>query len=820
MKKIYFISASVFILLLQHIQTAAQSGRILKENGSPYAGVVVINGKQKTITGDNGWFLLDIQQGDTLVIKKAKYIVNAVPFIITLPSAYTRIIELKEVLVSAKKRREPESIEIDREELLKNRGTANADVFNGVPGLLVNNTRNEAGGLDIGIRGLQGDGRVPIIIDGGLQSTQTFRGYQGSSDRTYIEMDLIKQIDISKGASFNPKVTGATGGVINMVTIDVEDIVLPGKKIGVYLKGDIFNNNKTPDIPKSEKGQQYYILQNDIKETQISNGKGTIAVGYKAGKLDFMTALSVNSQGNYFAGKKGAERYDYDAATYDASARKIPEVKPGQEVVNTSYSAASVLAKAGWSITPAQRLEFVYRYHKQQAGEVLASYWYKNTTDSGFRRLPTGVQSMPQWSLGTVSLNSYSLNYHFHHGQKLNLSVSAYTNNGNIRQRNGLGQNPGTVYGDQYLHRFRNGRSGATVYNTTVFNGIGLGLKYGISVQTERVEPLNVADSRVGSARNGRRNSYSGFLNASYQWKTLLAQAEIKIHGAKVHDFNSKKKTGYNTATDFTGRLSYAATGWLNIYAKISSVNRIPALYESTVSSQTFSYDEKNPLKTERAISYEAGFEARTHSLLGKQDTLVFSANTFYNKSTNYISAAVIKTAPYFVFINYDQFRLKGTEFNLSYESRHYFLNGSAIFYSNARICSQLLADQFGYPACNSQGFDFSVLPNRIPAKHSFSLSTGVYAFDKKLAVGGRIRYHTRKDNPKGWLQGTGAAGIAVVIPADHIIDLFGSYKINRNVSVSLAVDNLTDRYQYDIGTILRMPVPGRTLRLGIQANF
>ncbi len=820
MKRIYFISASVFILLLLHIQTAAQNGKIIKENGEPYEGIPVVNGKQKTVTGSDGSFALDIKQGDTLLIKKKKYIVNTIPFIITVSATNHRIIELEEVQVSAKKRKEPATILINHEILLRNRGTSNADVFNGEPGLLVNNIRNEAGGLDIGIRGLQGDGRVPILIDGGLQSTQTFRGYQGSSDRTYIEMDLIKNIEIAKGAGFNPGAIGATGGVINMTTIGVEDIVLPGNKFGAYIKGDIFNNNKTPDIPASEKGQQYYIVQNDIRETQISNGKGTIAVGYKTGKLDFMAALSGNSQGNYFAGKKGAARYGYDAATYDASARKTPEVKPGQEVVNTSYSSGSALAKLGWAITPKQRLEIIYRYHGQQAGEVLASYWYKNSNDSNFRRLPTGVQSMPQWSLGTVSLNTYSLNYRYHSGRMLDLAVSLFTNNGNMQQRNGLAQNPGARYGDQYLHNFRNSRKGGTVYNSTSFDQLLLALKYGLTIQTERLEPLGVPDSRTGSARNGRRNTYSGFLSAEYQWKKLQVQAEIKIHGARVHDFNTKKKIEYNTNADLIGRISYAATGWLNIYAKISSVNRTPSLYESTVSSQTFSYDEKNPLKTERASSYETGLQVRAHSLLGKKDTLLFNANIFYNNSKNYISAAVIKTAPYFVFLNYDQFRLKGAEFSFTYETSNMFLNGSAIFYSDAKVCSKRLADEFGYPECNAQGFDFSVLPNRIPAKSSFSISTGAYLLNKKLTIGGRVRYHSRKDNPENWLQGTGAAGIAVVIPADHSIDVFSSYKINRNVSLGAGIDNLTDRYQYDIGTILRMPVPGRTIRVGIQANF
>ena len=93
---------------------------------------------------------------------------------------------------------------LDAEQLRRARGTGNADIFSALPSVQVNNIRNEAGAIDLGIRGLQGEGRVPVLIDGDLQSTHTARGYQGTSDRTYIDSDLISKVSVEEEPATAP----------------------------------------------------------------------------------------------------------------------------------------------------------------------------------------------------------------------------------------------------------------------------------------------------------------------------------------------------------------------------------------------------------------------------------------------------------------------------------------------------------------------------------------------------------------------------------------------------------------------------------------
>lgn len=54
---------------------------------------------------------------------------------------------------------------ISRDQIERFRGSSVGDIFQGTPGVLVAENRN-SGGLDVNIRGMQGQGRVPVLLDG------------------------------------------------------------------------------------------------------------------------------------------------------------------------------------------------------------------------------------------------------------------------------------------------------------------------------------------------------------------------------------------------------------------------------------------------------------------------------------------------------------------------------------------------------------------------------------------------------------------------------------------------------------------------------
>ena len=69
------------------------------------------------------------------------------------------------------------------EQIDRFRGTSVGDLFSGIPGVLNGDGRN-SGAVDVNIRGMQGQGRVPVIVDGASQETSIYQGYNGSTSST------------------------------------------------------------------------------------------------------------------------------------------------------------------------------------------------------------------------------------------------------------------------------------------------------------------------------------------------------------------------------------------------------------------------------------------------------------------------------------------------------------------------------------------------------------------------------------------------------------------------------------------------------------
>lgn len=722
--------------------------------------------------------------------------------------------------VDVRSGRDDKTDELNADDIARYRGTGNGDVFSQFSGVQINNIRNEAGALDVGIRGLQGEGRVPVVIDGALQSTHTFRGYQGESDRTYIDMDLIRNISILKGASTGTFGTGAIGGVVQMRTIAAEDVVLPGKNFGVWIKGSVFNNNQTPDIPEKERAQNYYIVRNDLMRDRFNNGALAGALAYKTDRVDWLVAYSKRRVGNYFAGRNGASRYREEDVV----------VTPGQEVVNTSYESDSSLARIGWNPGAAERLELTYRHHAQKAGEVMAAYWYKNRIDQNFNDLPAGVESMPQWSLGTARLNSYSGIYTLapSDNRLLDLRIGLWKTLVDLKQHNGLFGGPiGSRYGDQYIHEYADSRQGLNVGNRSSFSLLPLSFDYGFSMEEQRTNPRNrIRLNRPPSSRDARRSEYGVFLNSELDTAAATARLGTKMHGSTVSDYLTQKRIRYSPNNDLTAELRLHLTKHLDVLMKGGRTFRDPSLFESSTSAQLFSYDKYNPLKPEKSRSWEIGLEGKLDNVLFRNEKMGFKTSYFANTVENYISTSELPLQPgapswigNFSFTNYDRVELNGWEAKVFYENSRVFMDASAILYEQPKICSKRNAEPLGAPDCNSVGYEWSLVSARIPPRRSFNIAAGVRLLEGAMTLGGRLKYHSEKKNPVDWFQGTGARAV-VAIPSEKIIDLFATYKINQHMNVDFNIDNLMSRYAFDPGSVIGMPMPGRTIRLSLETRF
>lgn len=87
------------------------------------------------------------------------------------------------------------------------------------------------------IRGLSGD-RILITLDGARQNFNS--GHKG---RVFVEPELLKRVEVLRGAGSAVWGSNAMGGVIAMTTKDAEDFLLPDEQWGVRLRGGFQNAN-------------------------------------------------------------------------------------------------------------------------------------------------------------------------------------------------------------------------------------------------------------------------------------------------------------------------------------------------------------------------------------------------------------------------------------------------------------------------------------------------------------------------------------------------------------------------------------------------
>lgn len=346
-----------------------------------------------------------------------------------------------------------------KQEIETYRGNSVSDLFNGMVGVYSGDARN-SGALDPNIRGIQGQGRIPVTIDGTEQSITVWRGYAGSNNRNYVDPNLISSIYIEKGPSLNPEVKSGIGGSVAMKTLEIDDIVPEGEQFALEIKTEIGNNAISPLPNKYAQVQDYRTLSGggidvlggmwrmyygaDDRQAQRFGGQNRfddkaarIAMGVKQEKFDALFVYAYRNKGNYFSGKKGGEKYS------QLSNGCIEDVKggvthcmrdvvanpfvsylarlyfPGGEVTNTSLNTESWLGKFNYHFSSEQSIGINARFTETHFGEIMPSRIgiSQNT-----------FSTVLQWPEAWVKQRAFNLDYRFNPKDKawLNLKASLW----------------------------------------------------------------------------------------------------------------------------------------------------------------------------------------------------------------------------------------------------------------------------------------------------------------------------------------------------------------------------------------------------------
>lgn len=281
-----------------------------------------------------------------------------------------------------------------REELQRFQTTNPGDVFKGMNGVYSMDTRGSQS-ITPNIRGLTGEGRVPLTIDGTEQSTNIWLHFFGAGNRSYADPAMFRSIEVEKGPSLSRGIKSGIGGAVNIRTIEPGDIIPEGKNFGIELKADTSSNSSKPRVDASAAyGQDYRNIPGAVRtgdSVAVPSGtprekgsgehfnfdshSGMLAIAGRNEMTDFLASYSKRTQGNYYAGKKNADKYaghDYlDKSSTDAFIPNVTKLYgAGDEVYNTASESKTTLLKNNWYLPNAQKIGLSFMRNDMNFGET------------------------------------------------------------------------------------------------------------------------------------------------------------------------------------------------------------------------------------------------------------------------------------------------------------------------------------------------------------------------------------------------------------------------------------------------------------------
>ncbi|WP_296556266.1 TonB-dependent receptor [Pigmentiphaga sp.] len=763
---------------------------------------------------------------------------------------------------------------LTRDDIERFRGTSVGDIFQGMPGVLVGENRN-SGGLDVNIRGMQGQGRVPVLVDGTRQETTVYRGYAGVASRSYIDPDLIGGLSVEKGPTMNAQGTGATGGLVIMRTIDAEDIVREGKDFGIRLRGTAIGNNSGsvpgPGTPAgyntgSASGQTSGVFRTDCVIASLCEGPfdlanadgpkesmnrpsmlkprswaGSLALAKRFEMVDVVAAYARRQQGNYYAGTKGPVPH------LDLSDRLnrgfYTEVRPrlegatrfraGEQVVNTNFESESYLLKSRFYLPGDHETELSFMRYDSTYGEMMPSQllWLGQVRQTEGSHVDARTYAIRhRWNPEGNPLYDVKVNLWHTDTKSLNRNYSDE------------GLNLGFGSGSEKYRRW-----GLDLSNAMRFDRLGgIRLEYGLSLQRETVNGTAQGNELVGSGgRSGNRREVSAFGNM--QWRVLpTVTLDAGLRYTRFRSADDKPRVvdaesaycvnpgagGYCDPIMMTSKQSGAAPQlsllWeprpgLQFYARHAEALRMPSLFETT-SGFSVSPSQDIHLKPEHATSREIGVNLLKDGLWRPSDKFRLKAAYFRNHTNDYLTRTFPNTweegsgKQFFSLRNIESVSFHGFELSGSYDAGTFFISGGATRYTFIETCH---FGSYRRYTCTDYGIANSYVNNMIPPNWHASATAGVRLLDRRLTMGLRGTFMGKRNQVPAFNDDT-QQGLNAVVPwhGYQIWDLFASYRINDRVSVDFNIDNLTDRYYLDALSLGLVPAPGRTARLSVTMQF
>lgn len=472
------------------------------------------------------------------------------------------------------------------------------------------------------IRGLS-DNRVVQVIDGVRQNFDL--AHRGSY---FLPMSLIQEIEVIKGPSSSLWGSGALGGVVAMRTPNALDLLKNNDKFGVKIR-------------------QGYQTANNLSERDVS-------VFAANDKFDVLISGFYNNADNLRTGR-------------------------GNKLNNTAYKQFGGLAKFGWQINDANRVELSHREtrFKQTApsnNEVENELTNEQITDQ-IKKFHGSKDDLPP-----TTQPSPSETLKFYSGVKTRLGSVSYLTDQQIPDQSTVFNyylTPDNPYLNTHIALYNNKtiekeqRKVSGVKDQTKLTTRGINLRnsselshisfvYGVDYMRDKIRTergMNDKDAKF------RAEPY----NANSNTTGVYLIAHIPLFGEKLLVSPSVRYDHYDTSSKTVKykdnhlspatKLTWIVTNWLDFTAKYNEAFRAPSMQERFVSGAHFGASIiggreeinkfiANPnLRPETAKNKEITANLHFDSLFKQGDKFKIEATYFRNDVKDFINLKIFNDA-------------------------------------------------------------------------------------------------------------------------------------------------------------------------------
>ncbi|MGC1303894.1 MAG: TonB-dependent receptor [Caulobacteraceae bacterium] len=638
---------------------------------------------------------------------------------------------------------------VSRAQLQQIPPTEPTDILAGIPGVF--SQYDGTPGLAISVRGMQDFGRVNVMIDGARQDFQ--ESGHAANGTVYVDPALLGGVDVTRGTTSTADGAGAIGGVVNLRTIGIDDVLAPNWRYG--------------------------FTTTDMYGTNHYDGSGMVAAGARVNdRIDVVGAFSLRNSGNYEDGDGDVQPGTYqrlrsgliktDIVTGADQTLQLGAIFYSNDFANGSEGIISKDSVDSTTVTA--------KYHWAPSGNSLVDFhingFYAGTRLSedtpSFQAVTTAPANTTHYHLTTLGIDADNIS------------------------RFPLGPVSTTLdYGGEYYHDKVTTTDLTGDTGETPSGGRGLG---GLFVQADlawRIFQLTGGLRYDTYSLDGSGvNQTGGFTNAP-------------VGAFDIHKSSSA----------VSPKVTFAATPLkgLQVYSSYGLGFRPPATTETLFSGAHPGLDFlrfiPNPdLAPERTHGWEVGAKLDYHNVLRANDAFSLQGDVFDTQIRDYIAQTLVVGAPdpaspipiplegFFYQNMPGTTKTEGFELQGSYDAKIVFANLS---YANIRT---------KLPAPDYTGFD-QILTT--PPRSVLAATVGVRLFSDRLTLGERTRAASATQG-----QLSADTGIATAVPSYVVEDVFGSYQITPALKAFASVDNIGDK-QYLTDALASAASPGLTAKFG-----